>query len=90
MPPPAKFADIGGQEGNPEGQQAVLRRVAFGYQEDREPVGHEEPDGVGQRFREDDAPGLGHADQGGIGQPRRSFGGIGYAASQDELEFFGG
>src|SRR3712207_9051925 len=63
-----EVAEVGGDERNPEGEEPLLQPDALGDEVDGEPVGDEEPDGVGQRPRRDGTPRLRQA---GGPAPRR-------------------
>ena len=62
-PAAKKVTQVGRQEWNPETQRASLQREPFGNQINGEPVRDEEPDRIGQRLAQDDAPGLFQAEQ---------------------------
>ena len=60
--------DVGGEERHPETHQALFELEALGDEIDREPVGDEEPHGIGEALGEDVAPGLTQAEERSVGQ----------------------
>ena len=85
-----KIAEVGGEKRNPDGDEAALEGNAFGNEVDGKPVGDEEPDGIGERFRNDGAPGLREPEE--IPPARERFGDGGFGGRlvvEEHLEFGG-
>ena len=82
-----EVAEIRRQKRHPERQQAVFESVAARHEIDREPVGDEEPDRIGQRLADDDAPGLRQREKRAVRQRRRSGSG---AARRGSLRMYAG
>jgi hypothetical protein len=66
-----EVAGIGGEKGNPDGEEAAAEVDALGDQVDGEPVGNEIPDRVGEGLGGDDGPGLAELEE---AEPGRLFG----------------
>ena len=77
-----EVTQIGREERHPEADEALLDLEAARHQVDGEPVGDEEPHGIGEGLREDVAPGLRQPEQHAIRQPAgpRSASGVGTVA----------
>src|SRR5436189_185251 len=63
-----KISEIGRQKRYPEREQAVLQCEAARHEINGEPVRDEEPDRIGQRLADDDAPGLRQTENGFVRQ----------------------